>query len=183
MIIGISGKICSGKTEVAKYIQKKIPEYNFQIRSFGYDVKFITSYITGIDINLIQSREIKSKYLPEWGMTLGEMFQKIGTECMRKGLHPDTWVLSLMTKYTPDQNWIIDDVRFKNEANTIKQFGGILIRLEGDPANMRSKDPRNMNHKSETELDNYENFDIVYNNVPPIESIDNLIKLLKINNK
>ncbi|NPV12983.1 MAG: hypothetical protein HPY57_14550 [Ignavibacteria bacterium] len=180
MIIGISGKICSGKTEVAKYIQKTFPKHNFQIRSFGYDVKFIASYITGIDINLIQSREIKSKYLPEWGMTLGEMYQKIGTDCMRIGLHPDTWVFSLMSKYTLNQNWVIDDVRFRNEADAIKQAGGLMIRLEGDPLNIRNKDPRDMNHVSETALDNYEKFDIIYNNVPPIESIDNLIKLLKI---
>lgn len=180
MIIGISGKICSGKTEVAKYIKNSFPDYNFKIKSFAYDVKYIASYITGIDINLMLSREIKTKYLSDWGMTVGEMLQKIGTDCMRKGLHPDTWVFSLMSKYTEDQNWIIDDVRFKNEANAIKKSGGILIRLEGDPMNMRSKDSRDPNHESETGLDDYENFDIVFHNTPPIENIKKLIDILKL---
>lgn len=180
MIIGISGKICSGKTEVAKYIKKTFPKYNFQIRSFGYDVKFIASYLTSIDMKTIQLRESKSIYLKDWNMTIGEMFQKIGTDCMRIGLHYDTWVLSLMSKYTQEQNWIIDDVRFKNEANAIKNKGGMMIRLEGDPLDLRKKDPRDMNHQSEIELDDYDRFDIIYNNVPPIESIDNLMKIINL---
>jgi len=180
MIIGISGKVAVGKTEVAKYIQKTFIKYDFQIKSFGYDVKFIASYLTSVDMKTIQLRETKSLYLKDWNMTVGEMFQKIGTDCMRKGLHYDTWVLSLMSKYTQEQNWIIDDVRFLNEANTIKSKGGMLIRLEGDPLNLRKKDTRDMNHQSEIELDNYNKFDVIYNNIPPIESIENLMKIINL---
>jgi hypothetical protein len=124
----------------------------------------------------VMSREGKLKYLPEWGMTVGEMQQKIGTEAIRNNLHHDAWVLSLFSKYHPEyDNWVVSDVRFLNEANYIKKMGGLLVRLNGDPTSLRANDQRDMNHASEIELDNYEGFDLVFENKPPIENLDRII--------
>jgi hypothetical protein len=92
MIIGISGKICSGKSYISNYIIDSLYNLKFEKKSFGYDVKKITSYITGIDMEHILSRDAKKIFLPEWNMNIGEMFQKVGTDCMRNNLHKDVWV-------------------------------------------------------------------------------------------
>lgn len=125
----------------------------------------------------VLSREGKLKYLPEWGMTIGEMQQKVGTEAIRNNIHPNAWVLSLFGTYNEDKDfWIVTDVRFKNEANIIKEKGGIVIRLNGDPLNCRVGDNRNMSHQSEIDLDDYEGFDYVYDNVPPISNLGEFVR-------
>ena len=83
--------------------------------------------------------------------------QKFGD--LTRQLDPDIWIkLTLESEYkiAPDI-LIITDVRFKNEAKAIKDSGGILIRMESD----RSEEDT---HKSETDLDYYNNFDLVINN-------------------
>ena len=179
MIIGISGKIGSGKSEVARQIKKTFPEKNFKIKSFGYMVKKIVSQLTGVDLRTCLSRNAKNIYLDEWRMTLGEMYQKVGTDCMRDNLHKNTWVISAFSKYTDDENWIFDDVRFFNEVDGVKDKNGLLIRLEGDPKNIRENDTRDMNHESETQLDNCRKFDIIFDNDGPIENLSNLMSLIK----
>ena len=110
-------------------------------------------------------------------MTIGEMQQKIGTEAIRNNIHNDAWVLSLFGTYKEDKDfWIITDVRFKNEAEIIKKRGGIIIRLNGDPNNSRVGDDRNMSHQSEIDLDDYDGFDYIYNNVSPISNLENFVK-------
>ena len=178
MIIGISGKIGSGKSEVARQIKKTFPDKNFKIMSYGYMVKKVTSLLTGINMKTCLSRNAKNIYLPEWNMTLGEMFQKVGTDCMRNNLHKNTWVISAFSNYN-DENLIFDDVRFINEADGIKERNGLLIRLEGDPKNVRANDTRNLIHESETQLDDYMGFDIIYDNNQPIEKITDLLELIK----
>jgi hypothetical protein len=174
MIIGISGKLGSGKSFIAKQIISRLSEYNFKEKSFADNLKKIVSILTGIDIKKITTREIKQKYLHEWDMTVGEMFQKLGTDCIRNHLNNNAWIISTFSKYTEEQNWIISDVRFINEADYVKKLGGILIRLEGDPLNIRQYDPRNSNHSSENELDNYDNFDMILENSIEV-NIDNLL--------
>ena len=181
MIIGVSGKIGSGKSEVARQIKKAFPEMNFKIKSYGYDVKMIASILTGINKKTILLRQTKSIYLEDWGMTVGEMFQKLATDAIRLNLHPNAWILSTFATHTDDQNWILDDVRFFNEANGIKDREGLMIRLEGDPKKIRENDSRDPNHISETELDNYTRFDIIYDNDEPFYKFEDL--MLQVKNK
>lgn len=110
-------------------------------------------------------------------MTIGEMQQKLGTEAIRNNVHSDAWVLSLFGTYKEEKDfWIVTDVRFKNEANIIKEKGGILIRLNGDPKRIGDIDIRSKTHQSEIDLDDYQGFDYVYDNVPPISNLDNFIE-------
>ena len=87
------------------------------------------------------------------------LLQKIGTDLFRNQLLNNIWVNSLFSKYIPDidskatyleyPNWIITDVRFPNEAEKIKEKGGVLIRIESPRCNY------NDNHSSEIALDDY----------------------------
>jgi len=179
MIIGISGKIGSGKDTFAAHFIKhanKVYGVSFRNKKFAYNLKKIVSVLVGIPIRDVLSREGKLKYLPDWNMTVGEMQQKLGTEAIRNNIHRDAWVLSLFGNYDGNKdNWIVTDVRFKNEAEIVKEKGGILIRLNGDPINSKSGDNRNMAHQSEIDLDDYQGFDYVYDNVPPISNLDKFV--------
>jgi len=179
LIIGIHGKIGSGKDTVAKEIKKSFPQYNFKTVSFGYNVKKVISIITGIDMRSLLSRKIKAQYLEQFKMTVGELFQQVGTNALRDVLNKDVWIISLFNSIKDNENIIITDVRFLNEAESIINRGGYLIKIIGDPKKVNKKDSRDVNHKSETDLDNYKKFDIIYENKAPIENIEKLILKIK----
>ena len=97
-------------------------------------------------------------------MTVREMLQKLGTEAMRNGLHQNVWVNALFADYRAPKmsedypsKWIITDVRFENEAEAIKERGGILVRIK------RNSSESSGSHPSETALDNYK-FDYTIDN-------------------
>jgi hypothetical protein len=105
-------------------------------------------------------------------MSVRQFLQKLGTEGLRTGLHENTWVNALMADYkqsedkfiglTPEKleeweegefpNWVITDTRFPNEAQAIKDAGGIVIRVDRPGVSAINA------HPSETALDNW-NFD------------------------
>jgi hypothetical protein len=180
MVIGVSGKIGSGKDAFAELFQTHaLEEYGqyFQNKKFAYNLKKIVSILTGVSMEDVLSREGKKKYLEDWGLTIGEIQQLLGTEAVRNNIHNDAWVLSLFGTYEEGKdNWIVTDVRFKNEAEIVKKKGGVLIRLNGDPLNSKTGDDRNMTHQSEIDLDDYEGFDYVYENVPPIENLQKFVE-------
>jgi hypothetical protein len=91
-------------------------------------------------------------------MTVREFLQKLGTDAIRTGLHHNTWVNAAFTEYQPIghrssvpnitqdyipiyPNWIFTDCRFKNEADTVRQKGGKVIRVvRGEEYCMQWKD-------------------------------------------
>jgi hypothetical protein len=112
-------------------------------------------------------------------MTVREFLQKLGTEGVRFGLHPNAWVNALMADYKPaphyhahydsipeqkEPDWLITDTRFPNEAQAIKDRGGIIIRVDRPGVQ-----PTN-GHSSETALDNWP-FDYRIANVSDLESL------------
>lgn len=169
LIIGISGKIGAGKDTAASLIAEiyHAKSLKTERHAFADKVREIVELLTGkkmaCDINLPFINEVynytqdeKNLFLPEWEMTIGEMLQKVGTDCMRDNLHIDTWVLSCFNRIKHVKDVVvIPDVRFVNEAKAIEEVGGILIRMNGDPAGIRAKSKRDLNHISETSLDTY----------------------------
>ena len=173
MIIGISGKLYSGKDTLASCLLHEFDDYGvtFMQKSFAFKLKKMGAYLTNTPEIWWFTQEGKQQYLPKWDMTIGEFQQKLGTEAMRDNIHPDGWVIALMSEYSTFDNWIVTDVRFPNEAEAIKKEGGTLIRIEGDPSNERKNSKRDLNHPSETSLDDYDGFDYKIVNAPPIETL------------
>jgi hypothetical protein len=58
-----------------------------------------------------------------------------GTEVCRNGFHNDIWVASVENKLRQtDENIVITDCRFANEIKSIKEIGGITMRVtRGQP--------------------------------------------------
>jgi hypothetical protein len=138
-------------------------------------------------------------------MTVREFLQKLGTEAVRNGLHTNTWVNATFADYKPgggypeygvtekgdriavgynafeESKWIITDCRFPNEAQAVKDRGGIVIRVnrpEDKPEyeTLEEYSARTSNrHPSETSLDNW-NFDWEIDND---DTMDILIRKVK----
>jgi hypothetical protein len=149
----------------------------WEIKKWAGKLKTIASLLTGIPVEKFEDQEFKKQSLdPCWWtagedgmhpMTVRDLLQKLGTDACRNGLHENTWVNALMADYRkesfsgyikdtrhdkPESKWIITDTRFPNEAQAIKDAGGIVIRV--DRPGVKPVNP----HPSETALDNW-NFD------------------------
>jgi len=114
------------------------------------------------------------KYWEDVQMTVREFLQKLGTEAMRDGLHTNVWVNALFADYKAEEswlnvqlsekpelvypNWIITDMRFPNELDTVKEKEGITIRVVRphgytNPHTGEYKEMPLSYHPSETALD------------------------------
>lgn len=166
----------------------------WEIRKFAGKLKDIAEHLTGIPLEKFEDQEFKKTNLgPEWNyqidkfnpvqkMTIRDFLQKLGTDAMRNGLHDNVWVNALMADYTPDEdgdlpNWIVTDTRFENEAQAIKDKGGIIIRV-----NRPGVEPIN-DHPSEVGLDHWK-FDYTVANLSDIfdlkETVRGILKHAKL---
>lgn len=89
----------------------------WQIKKFGGKVKEIASLLTGIPLEAFEDPAVKNSLLPEqwdtvipiWdhegkrerrnSKTVRWMLQTIGTDAIRKVIHPDAWVNALFSNY------------------------------------------------------------------------------------
>lgn len=193
MIIGINGYAGSGKDTVGEIIKQLQPWDQWEIKKFAGKLKEVASIILGIPTAMFENQEFKKKDLPQmWSnhgmpMTVRDFLQKLGTDGLRDGLHPNIWVNALMMDYIEQvvnvmngegykledryPNWIITDCRFPNEARAIKNKGGILVRI-----NRPGFNPIN-DHPSEIALDGW-NFDEVIENDSDLLSLSNKVKAI-----
>ena len=178
----------------------------WEIRKFSYILKKVASLLTGFSVEDFEDQEFKSSLLPaEWGleaetplsaipifsdtkfihlMTVREFLQKLGTDAIRNGLHPNAWVNAAMAGYkniitgydgkvpvAELPNWIFTDCRFPNEAQAIKDRGGVIIRIDRPgigPVN---------DHPSETALDDWD-FDYKILNASDLESLKQTVSVI-----
>jgi hypothetical protein len=176
-LISLSGKMRSGKNTVAEYINA-LQGSIYTYKSFAFKVKQIASMLTGIPVQMLELQDVKqSKLGPEWDhMTVREMLQKIGTDCMRDNLHKDVWVNGLFSDYSKgDSKWIITDVRFPNEFERVKQIGGVVIRIIRPQSELLLNE-----HESETAMDHiaFNEYDAVIYNDGTIEDLIQKIKIV-----
>ena len=64
------------------------------------------------------------------------VLQLFGTDCLRNGFYDGVWV-SLLKKHILDNpgDYVVPDVRFRNEQNMIRELGGKVWQIK------RGKDP------------------------------------------
>lgn len=146
----------------------------WQERSFACNLRRSLYAITGDNRVFAQDEKTKEEETtikkPEGGYyTIRQLLQKFGTEVGRN-ISPDIWVDSLLGEYNKaksgdlEEDWIITDVRFQNEANAVREAGGVLLRLNRDTG---FKDT----HQSEIDLDNYDKFDYIIDNNGTLEEL------------
>jgi len=172
-IWGIAGRAGSGKDEIARYLVQK---HGFIRRAFADGLKDAARAIFGLDGEQVygDKKEVVDDY---WRRTPREILQLLGTECLRRGYGDDVWVRALKRyidletrRWEPtfgdQQAWVIPDVRFVNEAEAIRAWGGRLIRVTRDVGDVGIA-----GHASEHDLDDYHAWDA---EVPNRGTLDDL---------
>lgn len=97
MIIGISGKMGSGKDTVAKYLYvkfqmlKRLENGGVIVCRFAERLKRVTSILTQTSYDDQLSRQGKQKVPPGFTESLGTLQQKVGM-ALREHIHPDVWI-------------------------------------------------------------------------------------------
>ena len=178
-IIAISGKYGSGKDTVCAEIVRRLKALGFQDQvtelKFAGALKTATAAMSGTTIPENYSDVGKAKMIRGLDMTVGRLQQVLGTVA-RLHIHPDVWVIPVIEacQSRTDHFCIISDCRFINEATKIQELGGLIIRLNRDPklVSETSTAGRDCNHISETCLDDYDKFDLVYQNDGTLEELN-----------
>jgi len=157
MIIGFTGRINSGKTTLAKYLEN---EYEYKKVSFATPLKEAVRVLYQFTDRQLYG-DLKEAVDPRIGMTPRYVLQYIGTDLFRKW-NPDFWVNIFKLHYDNDNcdrklineehivNYVLDDVRFENEAKCIKELGGIIVKV------VSHKYQKISSHESENGVKNYD---------------------------
>ena len=139
MIIGVCGFIGSGKDTIADYLTNF---HGFRRESFANSLKDAIAHVFGWDRTMLEgrtktAREWREQVDPWWAERLNMpnltprwILQYWGTEVCRKAFHDDIWIASLENKLRNSKDDIvISDCRFPNEIKSIKDAGGIVVRV------------------------------------------------------
>lgn len=169
-IIGFGGRISSGKSELAKICQEagfkklyfalplkqlvadlihvKLEEIN-SLKNVEKNYKFnkidylFLSGETGIPFETVEKEMSKIQF-----KTVRQLLQFIGTDLIRK--YNTNWhvnkIREIIKHGEKDANYVIDDVRFPNELDLVKELGGDYWFI------VRPKIDNVSNHESETSL-------------------------------
>jgi len=169
MIIGFAGRMRAGKSELAKVCE----DLGYKKLYFALPLKQLCADL--LDISIDGLNEAKNKGI-DIGITIGDdmceilaeeteipldvvmekchgkvintvrqMLQFIGTDLIRE-YNKDWHVNRIRAMINPNENYVIDDVRFKNEKELIEELGGdcwFVTRMSLDNVS---------NHESETSL-------------------------------
>jgi len=175
----LSGHINSGKSTVANYLSKK---YGYTKYALGDGVKsfisdlyrflhILDNNIPTISLNDLYSREEKEKYRKH--------LQLLSTDLIRNYFGEDVWVNYLKNKIDK-YPFVIDDIRFKNEYFTFKNFTKNVISIK-----IKGNNEKESTHISEHDVDDIK-FDYEIentNNLPELYSkIDEIINNINIIN-
>ena len=131
--IGLKGKARVGKSTAAQYLVNR----GYARTSFAAPLKSMLELLLfhqGVDGETIKRmingdlKESPTEYLS--GRSPREAMQTLGTEWGR-GLHPDFWV-NIWKKSVAGRKVCVDDMRFANEAKTVREMGGFVIEIARD---------------------------------------------------
>jgi hypothetical protein len=158
-LIGLTGYAQSGKDTLASILVEKYGysriAFADKIRDFLYGINPMvgcspTGYLQDL-VNLVGWD--KAKQEPQ----VRRLLQDLGISA-RDLISEDIWVTAALSSVDKDQRVVITDVRFENEAATIKSMGGQIWRVKRTGVG-----PVN-NHVSESEMDGYKVDQIFVNN-------------------
>lgn len=146
MIIGLTGKMGSGKDTIADYLVEK---YNF--RKVGFSDELYAAVCGLFDIDLEDAFRFKEDgtkiviadnqfpLVSKGQFTWREFLQRFGTDMARKVWGENFWVERFTYKYLEEipYDMVVRDIRFNNEAALINKYGGTIWEVtrpgyEGD---------------------------------------------------
>jgi len=165
-VIGISGKKQSGKDTLAKHIANLSVLPVTRI-GFADALKEELAKACGVSVEFIDKHKDDFRIGLQW----------FGTDFRRKFNGDNYWVNKLLIKLNEFGNdkteiVVITDVRFLSEANVLKQIDAYIVRINRMFGSQVDK------HSSETDLDNYQHFDLVCDNNADVQKLEMYAEML-----
>lgn len=125
--IGITGFKCVGKDTLANLIIEK--NSSFKKYSMADPIRDIGRIFGFTEEDMLNPmlKEMPNEF---WQISWRSFAQIIGTDMFRESYRQDVWVkLAEKNILSSDKFLVIPDIRFDNEAELIKKYSGIVIRV------------------------------------------------------
>lgn len=149
MRIAISGKQGAGKSELSKIF---IDKYGFEYVSFAKALKEMAIEEYGLSEEEVYGAKKKREFL-----------QNLGAEKRDEDIN--YWVKIVIDSLEEDKNYVLDDLRYLNEFDALKDNGFVMVRVLASEEVRKDRIGStfgNPTHKSETDLDSVENNPTLY---------------------
>jgi hypothetical protein len=138
-VIGLTGRKQNGKSTLYKLIENNVDLENGPVivrYSFAQPLKAICHLLFGGSADYWYG-DLKEEVLHPWNLTPRHIMQKVGTELFRNNFGEDFWIktakmhIERVTDFEKSRDVciIIDDVRFDNEAQMVKELGGNVYEV------------------------------------------------------
>lgn len=164
VVVGISGKAHSGKSTVTEMLVQK---YGFESLAFGDTLKRHLNDYFGIHSDELWSDKKK----PE----VRKLLQSVG-DLMRCEVDENYFVRVIEMALKDHEGFVaIEDVRYSNEVDMLKNNGGILIKIDREDG---PKVEYGADHSSETDLDDFEEWDYVVLNNKTLRELEEEVDLV-----
>ena len=166
-LIGLHGKARSGKSTVTRFL---VEEWGYKHYSFATELKEYALHFFNVSRDELEDKTTVSRRILQG---IGHMFRNVIDERY--------WIQIVERKIVHDldtnngSRFVISDVRYRNEADWIKNKKGTLWKIVR-PTN-ETLIEYNKDHPSETELDNYSDWDEIVQ--PNIECVELLCAMVK----
>ncbi|MBU6959639.1 deoxynucleotide monophosphate kinase [Pseudomonas sp. CVAP len=137
LLIGLAGRARSGKDTAAQHL---VNHHGFQSYAFADPLRDGLMHILNLSPCDFESEQ-KELPLPWLGRSPRELMQSLGTEWGRNTVHPELWLLLaaqnldlLARTHDTARGFVVSDLRFENEAEFIRQRGGVVIHISRESA-------------------------------------------------
>jgi hypothetical protein len=172
MIIGLTGYAQSGKDTVAKIL---VENYGYtrvafadKIRDFLYEMNPMVDNVAGEPIFLKERVDRDGWEVAKKNPHIRRTLQNAGVSA-RKVFGEEFWIDRSLVSILRNENTVITDVRFINEADVVKHQAGQVWRIKRlgvDAVNA---------HVSESQMDGYP-VDQIFTNNSSIEDLELMVK-------
>lgn len=173
LLIGLTGRMSSGKSTVADHLCR---EHGFHDFTFAEPLKAGLCAILGITLEELELRKRSSlPIFPGYDTGIRGLLQTLGTEWGRSCVHQRFWLDLADQRLTRLANEsqegpagvVISDVRFENEANFVRERGGVVIHIK-----RALSDQGAWGHISESTLRIQDNDYVLHNDTSRVELYD-----------
>jgi len=189
-LLGIAGRARSGKDTLSQFVKEEFEKKHnrkFYDAAFAFELKNMCKFQFGLNGDQLwgDKKEIEDERFPkkpdiDWNgasfkcgtimepicyWTAREIMQEMGA--FYRKIDRDFWVKGLRKflqaeTFKGHKDFIITDVRYRNEVEFIKSRKGFLIRIE---RGLENRDQvHGVTHESEIDLDEYKDFDMFIDN-------------------
>jgi dephospho-CoA kinase len=168
VIIGLSGYARSGKDEVAKIL---VEEYGYTRVAFADKIRELLYEMNPNFRDTLLQQAVDNFGWEEvkQDATVRRMLQNLGVGA-RKVFGDEFWVAQALSQVHFEENWVITDVRFVNEADRIKQYDNSqLWRIKRQGVEAVNS------HISEHDLDGY-SVDMILTNNGTLDDLRQLVR-------